>query len=73
MVPANSVGRDAAVEAGTAMSDQAGVLIARDDGVIVVPDAVPVVHGLVDAIERLFASLGMPARDERQERTEDET
>ena len=55
------------------MSDPAGVVLARDDGVIDVPDAVPVVHGMVEAVERIFASLGIPARDEQQERTEEET
>jgi len=55
------------------MADHGGVLIARDDGVIVVPNAAPVVHGLVEAVEKLFASLGIPARDEQQEREEEET
>jgi hypothetical protein len=50
-----------------------GVLLARDDGVTVVPDAIPVVRGMVEAVELLFASLGIPARDQRQERTEEET
>lgn len=48
------------------------ILIARDDGVVVVPNAAPVVNGLIETVERLFASLGIPARDERQERTEEE-
>lgn len=52
-------------------TDPAGVVLARDDGVIDVPDGIPVVHGLVDAIERLFDTLGIPARNERDERTED--
>ena len=55
------------------MSDPAGVVLARDDGVIDVPDAIPVVSGLVEAVERLFGALGIPARDERDQRTEDET
>jgi hypothetical protein len=50
-----------------------GVLLARDDGVIVLPDAIPVVHGMVEAVELLFASLGIPARDQRRERTEEKT
>lgn len=55
------------------MSDPAGVVLARDDGLIDVPGAIPVVHGLVDAIERLVGALGIPARDEQdQQRTEDE-
>jgi hypothetical protein len=54
------------------MADPAGVLIARDDGVIDVPAGIPIVHGLVEAIEQLFGSLGIPARDERAERTEEE-
>lgn len=54
------------------MSDPAGVVLARDDGVIDVPGAIPVVHGLVEAVERLFGALGIPARDERdQQRTEE--
>lgn len=49
-----------------------GVLIVRDDGVTVLPDAIPVVHGMVEAVERIFASLGIPAQDQRQERTEED-
>jgi hypothetical protein len=54
------------------VSDPAGIVLAREDGVVVVPNGMPVVHGLVEAVEMLFASLGIPARDERQERTEEE-
>lgn len=54
------------------MTDPAGVVLARDDGLIDVPDAIPVVHGLIDAIERLAGVLGIPARDEQdQQRMED--
>lgn len=44
-----------------------GVLIVRDDGVIDVPNGVPVVHGLVEAVERVFNALGIPTRDEPQQ------
>lgn len=55
------------------MTDPAGVVLARDDGLIDVPGGIPVVHGLVEAIERLVGTLGIPARDEhREQRTEDE-
>lgn len=55
------------------MSEPPGVVLARDDGLIDVPGAIPVVHGLVDAIERLIGALGIPARDEQpDQRTEDE-
>ncbi len=53
------------------MTDPAGVVLARNDGLVHVPDATPVVNGLIEAIERLFSALGIPARDEHQ-RTEDE-
>jgi hypothetical protein len=53
------------------MTDHGGVLIVRDDGVTVLPDAIPVVRGMVEAVELLFASLGIPTRDQRQERTEE--
>jgi hypothetical protein len=39
---------------------ESGVLIVRDDGVTDV-------HGLVEAVERLFNSLGIPTRDEPQQ------
>lgn len=56
----------------SSMTDPAGVVLARDDGVIDVPAGIPVVHGLVEAIERLVGALGIPARDEQdQQRTED--
>ena len=54
-------------------SDRNGVLVVRDDGVVVVPNGVPVVRGMVEAVELLFASLGIPVRDERQEQAEEET
>lgn len=49
-----------------------GVLVVREDGAVDVPNGVPVVRGMVEAIEKLFGSLGIPARDERTERTEEE-
>lgn len=54
------------------MSDPAGVVLARDDGVIDVPGAVPVVHGLVDAIERIYEALGIPARERQNQQREEE-
>jgi hypothetical protein len=49
-----------------------GVLIVRDDGVIPVDAGIPVVHGLVDAIELLFNTLGIPTRERPDQRQEDE-
>lgn len=50
---------------------RSSVLIVRDDGVIDVPGAVPVVRGLVEAVELVFNSLGIPTRETRdQPRTE---
>lgn len=53
------------------MSDPAGVVLARDDGLIEVPGAV-VVHGLVDAIERIYEALGIPARERQNQQREEE-
>lgn len=53
-------------------SEPPGVVLARDDGLIYVPNAVPVVHGLVDAIERLIGALGIPARDEQTEQQQED-
>lgn len=48
------------------------ILIVRDDGVIVVPEAEPWPAGLANAVEQLLDKLGTKARHEQQ-RTEDET
>ncbi|QOR55788.1 MAG: hypothetical protein YHS30scaffold324_20 [Catenulispora phage 69_17] len=48
------------------------VLIVRDDGVIPVPNGIPVVHGLVEAVEHLFNSLGIPTREETQQPKEED-
>ena len=53
------------------MSDPAGVVLARDDGLIDVPGAVPITRGLVDAIERIYGALGIPARDEQRDQREE--
>lgn len=52
------------------MSDPAGVVLARDDGLIDVPGAVPITRGLIDVIEHLVGALGIPARDEHDQREE---
>lgn len=44
------------------MREPTGVLLVRDDGVIDVPTGVVVVGSLVEAVERLFGTLGIPAR-----------
>jgi len=44
-----------------------GVLIARDDGVIVVLDAVPVSTELQQQLDAVCDALGVPARNERTE------
>jgi len=44
-----------------------GVLIARDDGVIVVLDAVPVSAELQQQLDAVCDALGVPARNERTE------
>jgi hypothetical protein len=49
-----------------------GILIVRDDGVIPVPDGVPVAYGLIETVELLFNSLGIPTREQRQQRAEEE-
>lgn len=54
------------------MTDHSSVLLARDDGVIDVPGAAPVVHGLVETIEQLFASLGIPTRETTPEPGQEE-
>jgi hypothetical protein len=46
--------------------EPSSVLIVRDDGVIDVPGAIPVIRGLVEAVEQLVNSLGIPTRDERE-------
>lgn len=48
-----------------------GVLIVRDDGVIVVPEAEPWPAGLANAVEQLLDKLGATSRHEQ--RTEEET
>lgn len=48
-------------------TDPAGVVLARDDGLIVVLDAVPITRGLVETVERICEALGIPARDERRD------
>lgn len=54
-------------------TDPAGVVLARDDGVIEVPRAVAVPRGLVETVERIVEALGIPARNERdQQRTEED-
>lgn len=49
------------------MSDHGGVLVARDDGVIVVLDAVPVSAELQQQLDAVCDALGVPARNERTE------
>lgn len=51
------------------MSGDGGVLIARDDGVIDVPEAAATPAGLVDAVEQLLDKLLGP-RQQQQQRTE---
>lgn len=53
------------------MSDHSGVLIAREDGVTDVPNAVAISTGLVQAVEQLLEKLLGP-RQEQQQRTEEE-
>ena len=48
-----------------------GVVLARDDGLIDVPGAMPIVPGLLDTIERLCSALGIPTRDERERPAEE--
>lgn len=40
-----------------------GVLLVRDDGVVVVEQAAPVTAGLVAAIEQLLGKLDLPRRE----------
>ena len=48
-------------------TDPPGVVLARNDGLIVVLDAVPITRGLVETVERICEALGIPARDERRD------
>ena len=54
------------------MADHSGVLIVREDGVVPVDVGIPVVHGLVEAVEMLFNSLGIPTREQRERPAEEE-
>lgn len=49
-----------------------GVLIVRDDGVIDVPDAIPIVPGLLETVERIYNALGIPTCEYPEQRTEDD-
>jgi hypothetical protein len=51
------------------VADPAGIVLARDDGVIVVLDAVPISAELQQQIDAVCDALGAPKRGER---TEDE-
>ena len=56
------------------MKETTGVLLARDDGVIDVPQALPWPTQFAEQIVRtLDAILGPVGNDEHQQRTEDET
>lgn len=50
-------------------NDHGGVLIARDDGVIVLLDAVPISADMQQQLDAVCDALGVPTRNER---TEDE-
>ena len=52
---------------------ETGVLVVTEDGVIDVPNAVPVAAGLVETVERIVNALGIPTRDEHEQQQEDET
>ena len=52
------------------MTDPAGVVLARDDGVVVVLDAVPIPADMQQQLNAICDLLGAPKRPER---TEDET
>lgn len=49
------------------------ILIVRDDGVVVVPDAEPWPAELANAVEQLLDRLGAAAARHEQQRTEEET
>jgi hypothetical protein len=51
----------------TNLMREPGVLIVRDDGVIVVPDAEPWPAALADAVEQLLDKLGATKRQEPHE------
>lgn len=48
-------------------NDHGGVLIARDDGVIVLLDAVPISADMQQQLDAVCDALGVPARNERTE------
>lgn len=58
---------------GSTVRDEplSSVLVVRDDGVVNVPGAIPIVHGLVEAVELLFNTLGIPTREKPEPRTEE--
>ena len=49
------------------MTDHSGVLLARDDGVIEVLDAVPISADLQAQLDAICDLLGVPARTERKD------
>lgn len=55
------------------MTDQPGVVLARDDGVIPVDTGIPWPAQLAAQIERTMAAVLGPRDDTQPERTEDET
>lgn len=54
------------------MTEQTGVVLARNEGLIYVPGAVPITRGLVDTVERICDALGIPTADERREQREEQ-
>lgn len=55
------------------MNERSSVLIVRDDGVIDVPGAMPIVPGLLETVERLYNALGIPTHEQHNDqRQEDE-
>ena len=53
-------------------TDPAGVVLARDDGVIVLLDAIPISTDMQQQLDAVCDALGVPPRRETR-RTEEET
>lgn len=49
------------------MADLNGVVVARDDGVIVILDAIPIPADTQQQLDALCDLLGVPARNEQTE------
>lgn len=54
------------------MVAEPSVLVVRDDGVVDVPGAMPIVPGLLETVERIYNALGIPTREQPPPATGDD-